>query len=186
MKAVAILASVLLFTAVPAVPQESTPTVAAESTPSDESLRRLLEVLNARKLVDTMSHQIDSMMTSTMQKMLEGQPISPKQQEAIDTMRSKMAALLAEEFNWDSMEPFYLKVYKETFSQSEIDAMIGFYSSPAGHAVVEKLPVAMQNAMGAMQERLAKTLIPKLQQMAQETAAQIKAQNKDTQKADKG
>lgn len=186
MKVVGALACVFLAASVPAFSQNSTPTVATDSQPTDESLRHLLEVIDARKLVDSMSHQVDSIMTTTMQKMLQGQTISPKQQQAIDTMRAKMVSVMQENLNWDVMEPIYLKVYKETFSQAEIDGMIGFYSSPAGHAVVEKLPLAMQNSMGAMQEQLTKTLIPKLQQMVQETAAQIKAQNADAKNANKG
>lgn len=188
MKVVTTLAcTLLLFAAsVPAFSQAPTPPVAAEAQPTDESLSHLLEVLQARKLVEGMSARIDTMMESTMKKMLEGQPISPQQQQAIDAMRVKMVTLIKDDFSWDVMEPVYIKVYKETFSQSEIDGMIGFYTSPTGHAVVEKLPLAMQNAMSAVQERLAKRLIPKLQQMAQETAAQIKAQNSAGAKANPG
>jgi hypothetical protein len=40
--------------------------------------------------------------------------------------------------------------------------------------------------MSAMQERLTKALIPRIQQMARETAAQIKAQNAAAGKADAG
>jgi hypothetical protein len=64
--------------------------------------------------------------------------------------------------------------------------MVAFYSSPTGHAVIEKLPLAMQNSMRAMQEQVTKTLLPKLQQMAQDTAAQIKAQNAAAGKANPG
>ena len=101
-------------------------------------------------------------------------------------MRANMAALISEDFSWNVMEPLYVKVYQETFSQSEIDGMVSFYSSPTGQAVVDKLPLAMQNAMSAMQERVMKTLVPKLQQMAQDTAARIKAQNAAAGKANPG
>jgi hypothetical protein len=133
-----------------------------------------------------MSHQVDAVMKGTMREMLKGQPITPKQQEALDSMQSKMVALMNDELKWETVEPIYLKVYKDTFSQSEIDAMIGFYSSPTGHAVIEKMPLAAQSAMSAMQERMRTTLIPKLQQMVQDMATQIKAQNKDGAKPDEG
>jgi uncharacterized protein len=177
---------VLFGTSVPAFSQDPTRAVAAESPPSDESLHHLLDIMHAQKLVESMSSQLDAMMGNMIQKMLQGQSISPQQQKAIDTMRANMVALTKEEFSWEVMEPFYIKVYKETFSQSEIDGMVGFYSSPTGHAVIEKLPLAMQNAMSTMQERVMKTLVPKLQRMAQDTAAQIKAQNAAAGKANAG
>lgn len=187
MKAIGTLACTLVLfgAAVPAFSQDPAP-VAAESRPTDESLRHLLEVMHVQKLLETMTSQIDSMMGNMIQKMLQGQSISPQQQQAIDTMRANMVALISEDFSWDVMEPLYVKVYQETFSQSEIDGMVSFYSSPTGQAVVDKLPLAMQNAMSAMQERVMKTLVPKLQQMAQDTAARIKAQNAAAGKANPG
>jgi hypothetical protein len=90
-------------------------------------------------------------------------------------MRAKVMALLKEEIDWTVLEPIYIKLYTDTFSQSEIDGLVAFYSSPSGRAVVQKLPLVMQNVMSLMQQRMAR-LMPKIQQMAQETAAQIKAQ----------
>ena len=78
-----------------------------------------------------------------------------------------------------------MKVYAETFTQSEIDAMTFFYSSPAGHAVMVKLPLVAKNSMAAMQEQM-KSLVPQLQQMAKETAEQVKAQDAGTAKRKAG
>lgn len=91
-------------------------------------------------------------------------------------MRTKVHAFLKNEFGWDVMEPIYLKLYADSFSQAEVAGMLSFYRSPVGHAVVQKLPLVMQNTMTSMQQRMA-ALVPKIQQLAQETAAEIKAQN---------
>jgi hypothetical protein len=72
--------------------------------------------------------------------------------------------------------PIYLKIYADSFSQAEVAGMLSFYRSPVGHAVVQKLPLVMQNTMTSMQQRMA-ALVPKIQQLAQEPAAEIKAQN---------
>ena len=75
---------------------------------------------------------------------------------------------------WDSMESLYLKVYGDTFSQQEIDGMTAFYASPAGQAVIAKMPLAVKSSMSEMQERV-RGMIPKIQQMAKETADQVKS-----------
>ncbi len=145
-----------------------------DTRPTDESIRQLLEVMEIKTMLDAIPGQMDAYFTSILNKDMAGRPISAEQQESIDKMRQKSADMIKEVFNWKSMEAVYLEVYGKTFSQSEIDSMITFYSSPAGHAVVVKLPLAMQNTMSVMQKRM-QDLMPKIQQMAKDTAAEIKA-----------
>ena len=54
--------------------------------------------------------------------------------------------------------------------------MIAFYSSPAGQAVVAKLPLVAQNTMAAMQQQM-KSLMPQAQQIAKDTATEINSQH---------
>ena len=162
----------LLVTLSPAFAQNSTPQSGVR--PTDESVRQLLQIMDAKKLLEAMPQQIENMMTATLQQRLQGQSLSPQQQQAVDAMRTKVAALMREELDWSVMEPIYVKIYADTFSQSEIDGLVAFYTSPTGHAIIQKLPLAMQNAMTLVQQRMA-SLMPRIQQMAQETAAQIKA-----------
>jgi hypothetical protein len=166
----------LIFIAVPVWAQNSTPANRSESRPTDASLHELLEVMDAKRVLAEMRRQLDGMMAGMLQKQLQGQSMSPQQLQKVDALRTKVAALLNEELDWNVMEPMYIKIYGDTFSQSEIDGVTAFYRSPAGHAVTQKLPLVMQNAMTAMQQRMS-ALIPKIQQMAQETAADIKAQS---------
>jgi hypothetical protein len=165
----------LLVTATPVFAQTSPQTSQSESRPTDESLRQLLEITDAKKLVEGLPLQVDAMMTATLKQRLHGQTLSPQQQWAIDSLRAKVAALMKEDLAWSVMEPLYLKLYADSFSQLEINGMMDFYRSPAGHAVIQKLPLVMQNTMTMMQQRMT-ILVPKIQQMAQETAAEISAQ----------
>jgi len=75
---------------------------------------------------------------------------------------------------WESFEPNVIDLYKKSFTQSEIDGMVQFYKSPAGKAVIAKMPVVMQNNMQLVQGRM-KTLLPKIQQLQQETFEKLKA-----------
>jgi hypothetical protein len=161
--------------------QEAT-TVAPEFKASEESIHRLLDVMQARKVVETMSQQVDSMYGGMVNKLLDGKDITPEQLKEIQARREKARGLFNQMLSWDSMESLYMKVYAETFTQSEIDGMTAFYSSPAGHAVIVKMPLAVKNSMAEMQEQM----IPKLQQMAKETAEQIKAEDVGTSKRKTG
>ena len=168
-----------------ALGQQLGPATPSDVKPTAESINQLLEVMQAKALVDAIPQQMDAYYTSFLTKLTEGKPISAEQQQAIDRMRQKVRDMMHEEFSWESMESIYQEVYAKTFSQSEIDSMISFYGSPAGRAVVVKLPLAMQNTMAVMQQRM-QAVLPKIQQMAKDTAAEIKASRDGSPKAKTG
>lgn len=95
----------LVITSAPVFAQSPAPSSQSASRPTDESLRQLLGVMEAKKLVEGMPHQVDTMMAGMMQKLLDGQPVSPQQRQAIDSMRTKVHAFLKNEFGWDVMDP---------------------------------------------------------------------------------
>ena len=174
----------LFLAAGAAFAQEATP-VAPEFKASEDSIHHLLDVMQAKTIVETMSQQVDSMYAGMVNKLLDGKDLTPEQQKQIQARSAKARELASQMLTWDSMERLYMKVYSETFTQSEIDGMTAFYASPAGHAVIVKMPLVVKNSMGAMQEKM-KSLIPQLQQMAKETAEQIKAEDAGTSKRKAG
>lgn len=146
----------------------------AQSKPSEASVRHLLDVMQVRQIVQTMSAQMDTMFDNMVNKQLEGQNLTPEQQKQIEARRDAARDTVKDLLSWDSMQSLYLKVYGDTFSQQEIDGMIAFYTSPAGQAVIAKMPLAVKNSMSEMQERV-RQMIPKIQQMAKEAADQVKS-----------
>ena len=150
---------------------------AAAAPPSDASLSQLMALTEMKRMVDGMFAQIDGMMNGFIQQNLKGQTISPPQQKAIDDMKAKMAALVKTEYRWEILEPQYRKIYKESFTQDEVNGMIAFYKTPAGQAVIKKMPVVMQKSMMTSQSML-QALIPKMQRVQQEFIDDLKAAEK--------
>jgi hypothetical protein len=52
--------------------------------------------------------------------------------------------------------------------------MIAFYKTPAGQAVIAKMPAAMQNTMDEMQQMML-PVMQKMQRMQQDVATEMKA-----------
>lgn len=152
----------------------SCPIYAAGAPPTDESVKQLLVATEAPKLVDSISQQMDEMMKSSIQRSLQGQTLTPKQQQIIDNMQSKIIALVNQEMNWNKLEGIYLRVYRSTFTQEEIDGMLAFYKTPAGQSMVKKLPKVMQQTMLEVQKSMG-PLSQKLQKIQQDTLSELKA-----------
>jgi len=153
----------------------ATPVFAAE--PSEASIQELLQLTNASRLMEASAAQVDAALQSSMQAVLKDQAITPEVQALLDEMRQKAVALVRRELRWEVFEPQLIDIYRRSFTQEEMDGMLDFYRSPAGRAVVAKLPLVMQSSMHAMQQVMER-LTPELAKLQQETAASIVATEK--------
>lgn len=145
---------------------------AAEAPASAESIREVLKVTDAKGLIDKMWPQIDATMAAAMQQALKGKKVSPQQQETLSKMQAKMIASMKEDLSWENLEPMYVEIYQKSFTQTELDGMLAFYKSPAGAAVVKKMPIVMQETMIAMRQKLG-PMMQKMQRTVQESASEI-------------
>jgi uncharacterized protein len=150
---------------------------AANDAPaSDASIREMLELTNAHQMIETMKGQIAAMTNNITRETLKGQDVTPERQAILDRMHEKMSAVTAELLSWDSLLPVYMRTFRASFTQSEIDGVIKFYKSPAGRAYVNKMPVVMQNVMQEMQG-LIKPMQEKMAVIQKETVQELKALN---------
>ncbi|HEX4629461.1 MAG TPA: DUF2059 domain-containing protein [Chthoniobacterales bacterium] len=154
------------------------PSASPASLPTEPSVKQLLEVAQAHKLVDSVMAQMDSLMQQTIARATKGQPIPDKVQKNIDQRRSEVLAMMKDLLDWKKLEPMYVRIYQKTFTQQEIDGMIAFYKTPAGQAVINKMPATMQNTIDEMQQMMG-PVMQKMQQMQQEVAAELKAESKN-------
>jgi uncharacterized protein len=163
-----------LIIALFALAATSTYAFAAPPAPSEDSIRHLLEVTEARKLLDGMMTQVDALMRRNMEQALRGRQLTTEQEAIIARMRNKMADAFREEMAWDKLEPLYVRVYRETFTQAEVDGMLAFYRTDAGRAVIVKMPAVLQTTMGEMQLRM-QPLISKMRAIEDEALAELRA-----------
>lgn len=148
---------------------------AAATPPSEASVKQLLEVAQARKLVDSVMSQMDTLLLQTIQQATQGKEVPPKIQKEIDKQQAEVTRLMKELLDWSKLEAMYVRIYQKTFSQQEVDGMIAFYKTPAGQAVIAKMPSAMQNTMDEMQQMML-PVMQKMQRMQQDVATQMKAE----------
>lgn len=153
------------------------PAMAAESQASKVSIQELIEITQSKKMFDGVMAQMDGMMKASMQQSLAGQKLTDEHKNILSDMQKKIIALFQSDLKWEVLEPDMIEVYRQSFSQSELDGMLSFYKTEAGKAVIAKMPVVMQGSMQLMQERM-KVMMPKLQKIQKEALAEIKASKK--------
>lgn len=162
-----IFAAALLYAVAVAAPAVETPA-------SEASVRELLQVTDVRALVQSMEGQIRETVGQNLQRATQGQALNDAQRAIIDRTGKKMLDVMMEQMRYDVMEPDYVRLYMESFSQSDVEGMLAFYRSPAGQSMLKKMPVLMKNSMALIQERL-QLLLPRIQEMQGEMIEQLRA-----------
>lgn len=134
---------------------------------SDASIKELLEITHVKRILNNITSQMDAMMSNSINQALQGNKPNKKQQQAIDKMQKNMAAAMKSELTWEKLEPMYIRLYKDSFTEKEVSGMLDFYKSPAGQAVINKMPVLMQHTMVEMR-KIMSGLAPKMRDIQKE------------------
>jgi hypothetical protein len=155
------------------------PGVTVANAASADSIRSLVAVTEARELAERSIVQAERMMQRAIENGVQGRKLEGRQKQVIEKAMQRMTAALREEMRWDRMEPILIEVYRRSFTQSEVDGMLEFYRSPAGRAVTAKMPVVQQYSMTLVQAQM-QSLMPKLQQIQREAAAELQRPDSGT------
>jgi hypothetical protein len=152
-------------------------TTAMAAPASENSIKQLLTVTQAQKLIDGMRTQIDAQLNNVAQQALKGKTPSPSQQQALTNMKNRVTELIHGMLAWEKLEPIYLRLYKESFTEEEVTGMLSFYKTPAGQAVINKMPVLTQKTMLEIQA-ISSGLAPQMQKIQQDFIAELTAASK--------
>jgi uncharacterized protein len=139
--------------------------------PSDQSITEMMSLMQLEALLNQALKQMDEGMSKGMegglQKSLQGQELNAAQKAKVEAFRKKFAETMKEELSFPKVKDIYMQAYRDTFTQEEVNAIIVFYKSPAGKAILEKNPGAMQKANVLMQARIS-PLTVRLQSMLED------------------
>lgn len=147
---------------------------AVAAPPTDASIQELLKVTRSESMMENVNAGMEQVMRAAMDDVQQREKLTPAQQKALDQFPARFAALVQQESSWATMEPEIVAVYRESFTQEEIDAQLAFYRSPGGQAVIAKMPMVMQKSM-EMSQRQMHRLMPKMQALMKETLSDAKA-----------
>lgn len=128
---------------------------ALAAEPTDASVDKLLTLTKAENLMESIHGNLEQNMRQGMKQATAGKKLTEEQTRVLENAQKKFAEGMRQELTWASLKPMYIKIYKETFDQEDIDGLTAFYGSKVGQNYINKMPVAMQKTMTAVQQRMA-------------------------------
>jgi len=151
---------------------------AAQAAPASEaSVRELLEVMHASQMIDGIRQAMRAGMQKGIEESVKGKHLDEDQRRAIEALPARMSEVMEQEMSWESLQPLYIQVYRDTYTQEEVDGLVAFFRTPVGQGYIEKMPQAMQRSQAAMAP-----LIPRLVQRMNEAMARSLAEILESKK----
>ncbi|WP_158601729.1 DUF2059 domain-containing protein [Solilutibacter pythonis] len=115
--------------------------------PSQRQVEKLLDTMEAQKIVDQMIPAMLEQVREMADQMLAEENASQAERERARRLLAKQEAELRDTLAWAKLEPIYTRVYADTLTDQEVEAMTAFYDSPEGRGVMRKLPEIMRRSM---------------------------------------
>ena len=142
----------------------------------DASKRTKVQELFVVMKVDNITTQIvNSIMqqTQALEQRQFGPNPTPEQQKQYEDFRGKIQTLVTDNVGWKVMQPEFVTLYSNTYTEPEIDGILTFYKSPTGQAMLNKAPELAQKSTGLAQQHM-QSIQPQLRELVQNFVNQTK------------
>ncbi len=147
-----------------------TPYALADEVSHTAAAEELILLSNPDQILQQVWDQIGSMVDQQFQQMGAPEEYRPVYKKYTD----KMFKVLEAELSLENMRDDMISMYVNTYTESEIRAISEFYKSPAGKALLEKMPKLLQESMAMTQKKMPQ-IMQKIQAISQEMARELES-----------
>jgi hypothetical protein len=149
----------------------------AQQSPADapatkEDVQKYLDVMHSREMIaqmmDAMSKPMHQMMHERYMKDKDKLPAD------FEARMNKMMDDMMKGYPWDEILQSMVPVYQKHLTKGDIDAIVAFYSAPAGQKLLREMPAMMAESMQTMMPLLRKHMEAMTERMQVEVAQMLK------------
>ena len=128
----------------------------SEAPASADDIRKMFEVMHIRDQMQVIMQQVSQQMRSMEHDQIRKQQpnVTDEDMAKVDAMSDEMLREFSTEGLLDDMVP----VYQKHLSKTDVDAMVGFYSTPTGQKILREMPAMTAEGIEAMQPRLTRMI----------------------------
>jgi hypothetical protein len=156
-----------------------------EDQPTKEQLLKLFEVMRIRDQMQSMRKIVPMMVQSQIQEQLKamnsqmdpGSKLTADQRAAMDGLIRKYVEKAVNLYPVEEMIDDMTLLYQEHLTREDVDAMIVFYSSPAGQHLLDAQPKIAQEYMPLVMKRAAERTKTLTAEMMKDMAALKQSSN---------
>jgi hypothetical protein len=125
---------------------------------ADQASRRakaaqLVALLRTERMVQQNSATIMKQISDAADKVAGPNP-TPESKARLTSLEKNISQLIDAQLGWKVMQPGITDLYANTFTEQELDVIVAFYKTPAGAALIDKIPQIDNQIQQLAQSRL--------------------------------
>lgn len=118
----------------------------ADEASKSAKAEELLQLTQGAQMMKSIMASMKGMMTVQMNKA----DMPAEKRAKASEMQERMMTLVTDRLS--KAKPALVKIYADTYTEEELDGILAFYKSPAGKALLQKMPQVMERSMPVMME----------------------------------
>lgn len=142
----------------------SLPSVArADDASHRAKAEELITLQNVQKSVSQVAERIRQQINEIADRTAGPNP-SPEAKTKVSDFEKQAGQMIDTQIGWAALHPRFTDIYVKSFTEEELDAIVAFYKTPAGNALITKMP-EVNSQMGQLGQSRVEALQPQLQQL---------------------
>ncbi len=144
----------------------------ADEAAKQAKVKELFAVMHMDHSMDRMRSTMEQQVRAAARNVSGTEQMTPEKTKAQQDFVDSSMKVVDANFGWPVLEPAYIKLYTDTFTEPELDGMLAFYKSPAGQAMLVKTPEVSAGVMQIMHSRMG-DFQPKMQELQEQYVKQM-------------
>ena len=126
----------------------------ADAVSKDCKVHEMLSLMQMAETTNRLEQAQEQHMRTLTEQQLSGATLDADQKKNLEEFQGKVVELLRASNTWKALEPEVVKVYSDTYSESEIDGILAFYHSPVGQKMLSKTDELTNKAIAISQQHM--------------------------------
>ncbi len=126
----------------------------ADQASKQAKVKELFAAMHMDHNLDRMKASMEQQVHMTAESVSGSGPLTPAKQKLKQNYINGAMNAVNASFGWTVLEPEYVKLYAESYTDAELDGMLAFYKSPAGQAMLAKTPQILAGVMEIVHGRM--------------------------------
>jgi uncharacterized protein len=153
----------------------------ADDASKQAKVRELFALLHVERISDQIKSNVMNQ-TAAIPQQLFGPSMSPENKAKFEAFQQKVLQTVDAQVGWKVLEPEYVQLYAQTYTEDELNGIVAFYKTSAGAAMIAKSPQLSAKSIGLVQSKMA-AVQPQLKQMVEDFVRESKPASTPTSPA---
>jgi hypothetical protein len=141
-------------------------TARADEASQRAKAQELATLMHTDRMVQQVSANFMKQLAAAGERLI-GPSATPESKQKLVDLEKKFSDLIDSQVGWKVIEPAFTDIYAKTFTEDELNAIVAFYKTSGGTALIDKMPSVNSQATMLMQSKMT-ALQPQMKQMYEE------------------